>query len=83
MTIDHFDLIPANELRVDQPDFKASVWKRNTRGSQVEFYSECFEWSGAKWEGFVSVRLRNDKPRTERPLPKCLTNALKQKERVA
>lgn len=51
-----FDLIPAAELRVDRPDFKAGAWKPTTiRGERWEA-SDCFELIGGRWEGFVSIR---------------------------
>ena len=52
-----FDLIPAAELAVDQPTFKASVWKRNNnRHGRFQEFSECYELVDGKWEGFVAVR---------------------------
>jgi hypothetical protein len=56
-TAPQFDLIPADQLAIDQPTFKASAWKRNnSKHSRFQEYSECYEWVGGKWEGFVSVR---------------------------
>jgi hypothetical protein len=73
---DFFDLIPANELRVDQPDFKASIWMRNNGSDQrAAWYSVCYAWEGGKWEGFVSIR-PNRPSKDRKPLPASLTDCL-------
>lgn len=51
-----FDAIPAADLRVDQPDFKAGAWKPATIRGEPWEASECFELIGGRWEGFVAIR---------------------------
>jgi hypothetical protein len=61
-----FDLIPAAELLIDQPGFKAGVWRPATiRGERWET-SQCFERVGGKWEGFVAIRKARGADRTAR-----------------
>jgi hypothetical protein len=51
-----FSAIPAERLRIDNPDFKAGAWEpTRVRGEDCEM-SLCFEWIGGKWEGFVAIR---------------------------
>jgi hypothetical protein len=69
-----FELIPAAELAVDRPDFKASIWKPTTIRGEAWEISQCFEWTGGKWEGFVSIRRARMSKR--RSLPKTITNLL-------
>ena len=72
-----FDLIPAGDLAVDQIDFKASKWKPTMIQGRAAEYSECFEWAGGKWEGFVSIRWRKPK-RGPRPLPNSILSIFKE-----
>ena len=66
-----FDLIPAAELAIDQPDFKAGVWKRTRLHGEAAEYSECYELIEGRWEGFVSVRkiARKTAPRPTKAHP--------------
>jgi hypothetical protein len=54
-----FDLIPAAELRIDRPDFKAGLWKPATIRGEPWDVCQCFEWTGGRWEGFVAIRKAN------------------------
>jgi hypothetical protein len=65
-----FDLIPAGELSIDQPDFKAGAWKPTIIDGEAWECSQCFEWIGGKWEGFVSIRRARKASRA--PLPESL-----------
>lgn len=66
-----FDLIPAADLDVDQPDFKASKWRPTLIDGRPAEYSECYELVAGRWEGFVSIRRPKSRPRR---LPKSITD---------
>jgi len=57
-----FDLVPAAELRIDQPDFKAGAWKPATIRGEPWEASQCFEFLAGRWEGFVSIRRARQAP---------------------
>ncbi len=62
-----FDLIPMEELEIDQPGFKASKWRMTLINGELHEMSTCYEWIGGKWEGFVSIRKfgsRNNKKKS-------------------
>lgn len=73
-----FNLIPRDEIEIDQPTFKASIWKSNDATgtfANTEF-CECYTLVDGRWEGFVSVRARRPSRDKRKTLPRLLTDLL-------
>lgn len=63
-----FDLTPIMELpegeigpwRIDEPYFKATPFRKTKVRGQPAMMSQCFEFENGKWEGFVSIRFKEE-----------------------
>ena len=49
-------LSPEGPWRIDEPDFKATEFKDSIVQGRQAKYSQCYEFVGGKWEGFVSIK---------------------------
>ena len=46
--------------RIDQPNFKATSFTKTIARGRPALMSSCFEFVGGKWEGFVSIRFKEE-----------------------
>lgn len=42
------------EIRINGAELIATAWTKDSKKNQ--YYSECFELVGGRWEGFVAIK---------------------------